>query len=60
MLFRSKGVLTEGVWGDNIDQVDNYDFLYAQMKNLRNKLKQNGANIEIKSVYGFGYKLIEI
>ena len=22
-----KGVLTEGVWGDNIDQVDNYDFL---------------------------------
>lgn len=52
-----KCVLAEGVWGDHFDNVDNYDFLYTQMKNLRNKIKAAGANIEIKSIYGFGYKL---
>ena len=36
------------------------DFIYAQMKNLRKKLKEAGALIEIKAVYGFGYKLVEI
>lgn len=55
-----KAVLAEAVWGDHIDQVDNYQFLYAQMKNLRRKLEEAGAGIEIKAVYGFGYKLIEI
>lgn len=29
------------------------------MKNLRRKLSDAGATIQIKSVYGFGYKLIE-
>ena len=29
------------------------------MKNLRKKLEDAGADIEIKAVYGFGYKLIE-
>lgn len=53
-----KAVLAEAVWGDHIDQVDNYDFIYAQMKNLRKKLKDAQANIEIKAVYGFGYKMI--
>ena len=28
------------------------------MKNLRKKLRDAGAEIEIKSVYGFGYKLV--
>lgn len=53
-----KTVLAEGVWGDHIDQVDNFHFVYAQMKNLRHKLQKSGANIEIKAVYGFGYKLV--
>lgn len=53
-----KAVLAESVWGDHIDQTDNYDFIYAQIKNLRKKLKEAGANIEIKAVYGFGYKLV--
>lgn len=54
----SKEVLAEGVWGDYIDQADNFDFIYAHMKNLRRKLKDAGADIEIKTIYGFGYKLI--
>lgn len=57
-LLINKHTLAEAVWGDHIDQVDNFDFIYAQVKNLRKKLKESGANIEIKAVYGIGYKLI--
>lgn len=54
-----KHILAEAVWGDSIDQADNFDFIYAQLKNLRKKLKEFGATVEIKTVYGFGYKLAE-
>ena len=40
-------------------QADDFHFVYAQMKNLRRKLQTAGADIEIKAVYGFGYKLVE-
>ena len=53
-----KAVLAEAVWGDHIDQSDDFQFVYAQMKNLRRKLADAGADIEIKSIYGFGYKLL--
>ena len=53
-----KSTLAEAVWGDHIDQVDNFDFLYAQMKNLRRKMNDSGADIEIKASYGLGYKLV--
>ena len=39
----NKNTLAESVWGDHIDQVDNFDFIYAQIKNLRKKLKDAGA-----------------
>lgn len=52
--------LAESVWGDNIDQVDSLDFIYSQVKNLRKKMKLAGANVELKAVYGFGYKLSEL
>lgn len=54
-----KAVLAEAVWGDHADQVDDFQFVYAQVKNLRKKLSEAGADIEIKSVYGFGYRLGE-
>ena len=53
----NKNTLAESVWGDHIDQVDNFDFIYAQIKNLRKKLKDAGALAELKAVYGFGYKM---
>ena len=56
----NKMSLAESVWGDNIDQVDSLDFIYSQVKNLRKKLKQAGATVEVKAVYGFGYKLLEV
>lgn len=54
-----KTVLAEAIWGDHIDQADDFQFLYAQMKNLRRKLQSAGADIEIRAVYGFGYRLAE-
>ena len=52
-----KAQLAEAVWGDHIDMADNFDVVYAQMKNLRKKLDAAGSSITIKAVYGFGYKL---
>ncbi|MCC8360674.1 response regulator transcription factor [Salinimicrobium sediminilitoris] len=54
----SKSALAEHVWGDYIDQTDNFDFIYSQIKNLRKKLSDTGAEPEIKAVYGIGYKLL--
>ena len=54
-----KESLAEAVWGDHIDQTDNFDFIYAQIKNLRKKLKEANATAEIKAIYGFGYKMVQ-
>lgn len=54
-----KAVLAEAVWGDHIDMVDNFQFVYAQIKNLRKKISEAGADMNIKAVYGFGYKFTE-
>lgn len=55
-----KSALAEHVWGDYIDQSDNFEFIYSQIKNLRKKLTENQAEIEIKAVYGIGYKLVSL
>ena len=55
-----KQTLAEAIWGDDIDQADSFDFIYAQMKNLRKRLKAAGAQVEFRTVYGFGYKLVEV
>mgnify|MGYP001402986250 FL=1 len=56
----NKNALAEEIWGDNIDQSDDFDFIYSQIKNLRKKLKDSGAQAEINAVYGLGYKFVEI
>lgn len=53
-----KTTITETVWGDHADQADNLDFLYSQIKNVRKKLKDAKAEIDIQAVYGVGYKLV--
>ncbi len=53
----SKSALAENIWGDFIDQANDFDFIYSQIKNLRKKLRDNQAEIDINSVYGMGYKL---
>lgn len=54
----NRTALAESVWGDHIDQADNFDFIYSQVKNLRKKMKAAGSEAEVKAVYGFGYKLV--
>ena len=55
----NKNALAEQIWGDNIDQSDDFEFIYSQIKNLRKKLKDSGAQAEINAVYGIGYKFVE-
>lgn len=53
----NKTALVEQVWGDYMDEADDFEFMYSQIKNLRKKLKECDAGIEIQAVYGIGYKL---
>lgn len=53
----NKTAIAESVWGDHTDQADNLDFVYSQIKNLRKKLKDAGAEADIQAVYGMGYKM---
>lgn len=52
----SKNSIAEHLSGDMADMLDNHDFVYAHIKNLKKKLMQAGASDYIKSVYGLGYK----
>lgn len=53
-----KTAIAENVWGDHADQADNLDFIYSQIKNIRKKMKDAGADIDLQAVYGIGYKLV--
>lgn len=52
----SKNAISENLSGDMADMMDNYDFIYAHIKNLKKKLKEAGCSNYIKTVYGLGYK----
>jgi DNA-binding response OmpR family regulator len=52
----SKESIAEHLWGDDIDMVDSYDFLYSHIKNLRKKIMEKGGKDYIQTVYGIGYK----
>lgn len=52
----SKSAIAEHLSGDMADMLDNYDFVYAHIKNLKKKLNEAGSGDYIKSVYGLGYK----
>lgn len=52
----AKNALAIHLWGDDMDMIGNYDFIYTHIKNLRRKLMQAGAPDYFKSVYGVGYK----
>lgn len=52
----SKNAIAEHISGEEADVFDNFDFLYAHIKNLKKKMIQAGCEDYIKSVYGMGYK----
>jgi DNA-binding response OmpR family regulator len=55
----SKAAIAEHLSGDMADMLDNHDFVYAHIKNLKRKLKKAGSDDYIKTVYGLGYKFQE-
>jgi DNA-binding response OmpR family regulator len=52
----SKQTIAEHLWGDYVDHLENLDFVYQHIKNLRKKLVASGAQDYIESVYSIGYK----
>lgn len=54
----TKESIAEHLWGDNIDMVDSFDFIYTHIKNIRKKIIEKGGQDYIKTIYGIGYKLI--
>jgi DNA-binding response OmpR family regulator len=53
----TKESIAEHLWGDNIDMVDSYDFLYNHIKNVRKKIIDAGGEDYIETVYKMGYRL---
>lgn len=53
----TKQTIAEHLWGDNVDFLDSFDFVYQHIKNLRKKITAAGGEDYIKTIYGLGYKL---
>ncbi|PZR39882.1 MAG: DNA-binding response regulator [Azospira oryzae] len=51
-----KNAIAEHLSGDDAEVFDNFDFIYAHMKNLKKKLSEAHCPDYIKTVYGLGYK----
>jgi DNA-binding response OmpR family regulator len=51
--------IAEHVWGDNISNDDNFDFIYSHIKNLRKKIEQKNGRNYLHNIYGMGYKFSE-
>lgn len=55
----SKDSIAEHLSGDMADMFDNYNFVYAHIKNLKAKLSEEGCDCMIKTIYGTGYQWVE-
>ncbi|MAZ27348.1 MAG: DNA-binding response regulator [Cytophagaceae bacterium] len=53
----SKAIIAEHLWGDDSELLDNFDFIYVHINNLRKKLTKEGAKY-IQTAYGSGYKFM--
>jgi DNA-binding response OmpR family regulator len=52
----TKQSIAEHLWGDYTDNLDNFDFVYQHVKNLRKKIHQANGKDYIGTVYGLGYR----
>jgi DNA-binding response OmpR family regulator len=55
----TKEAIAEHLWGDDIDMVDSYKFIYTHLANLRKKIADLGGTDYIKSIYSVGYKFTD-
>lgn len=52
----SKNAIAEHLSGEFADVIDNFDFIYAHIKNLKSKLAACSVPGCIQNIYGMGYK----
>ena len=52
----SKNAIAEHLWGDEMDMIDSFDFIYTHIKNLRKKLFELSGKDFFATIYGVGYK----
>jgi DNA-binding response OmpR family regulator len=55
----TKEAIAEHLWGDDIDMVDSYKFIYTHLANLRKKIAELGGKDYIQSIYSVGYKFTD-
>ena len=55
----SKMAIAEHLSGEMSDVMDNFNFIFAHIKNLKHKLEDVGLSGHIRTVYGTGYKWTE-
>lgn len=53
----SRQAIAAHLWGDYTDNLDNFDFVYQHVKNIRKKITDAGGQDYISTVYGLGYKM---
>jgi len=56
----SPAKMTDYLWGEEAENKEASNLLITHIKNLRKKLKLAKAELEIKNIYGVGYKIIEL
>ena len=56
----SKSAMAEHLSGEMADMMDNHDFVYTHIKNLKAKLADAGCKECVKNIYGTGYKWVEL
>ena len=54
----SKSAMAEHLSGEMADMMDNHDFVYTHIKNLKAKLADAGCKDCVKNIYGTGYKWV--
>jgi DNA-binding response OmpR family regulator len=52
----TRQTIAEHLWGDYADNLQNFDFVYQHIKNLRKKIVQASGKDYVETVYGLGYK----
>lgn len=55
----SKQSIAIHLWGDYTYNLNNVDFIYQHLKNLRKKILEAGGTDYVQTVYGLGYKWSE-
>ena len=56
----TKESIAEHLWGDDIDFMENYNFIYTHIKNLRKKILEVGGIDYLKTIHGIGHKYSDL